>query len=142
MDDPCADPARRQFDFWLGEWEVRDASGRDVGHNRITALFDGCAIREEWQGTSGVRGTSLNSWSPGTNRWHQTWIDSNGDLLLLDGGLIDGSMVLEGLNGGVHHRITWSRVGSDDDQVRQLWQTSPDGTAWQTAFDGRYSRIR
>jgi hypothetical protein len=142
MEDPCADPARHQFDFWLGEWEVRDPSGQVVGHNRITSLFDGCGLREEWHGVSGVRGTSLNTYSAASGRWHQTWVDSNGDLLLLDGGLVDGAMVLEGLTGEVHHRITWSRAEDDGDQVRQLWETSLDGSSWDIAFDGRYSRMR
>lgn len=142
MDDPCADPARHQFDFWLGEWTVHDPTGRVVGHNRITPLFDGCALREEWQGVGGVRGTSLNTYSAATGRWHQTWVDSGGDLLLLDGGLVDGSMVLEGVNAGRHHRITWSAAEGSHDDVRQLWETSPDGSSWQTVFDGRYSRSR
>ena len=35
---PCPTPAYRAFDFWLGEWEVRDAKGTLVGHNVITAI--------------------------------------------------------------------------------------------------------
>jgi hypothetical protein len=139
MESPCADPARRQFDFWLGEWQVHDPTGREVGHNRITALFDGCALREEWRGAGGVQGTSLNTYSAATGLWHQTWVDSSGDLLLLDGGLVEGAMVLEGTSGNARQRITWSV--EPDGTVRQLWETSTDGGAWQTAFDGRYSRI-
>jgi hypothetical protein len=142
MDGPCADPARRQFDFWLGEWQVHDPTGREVGHSRITPLFDGCAVREEWRGVGGVQGTSLNTYSVANGRWHQTWVDSSGDLLLLDGGLVEGAMVLEGTSGGARQRITWSVEGDDGTAVRQLWETSTDGSAWTTAFDGRYSRIR
>jgi hypothetical protein len=60
----CEAPERRQFDFWLGEWEVRDPAGTLAGHNSISSLFDGCALREVWHGESGHRGTSLNAWSP------------------------------------------------------------------------------
>jgi hypothetical protein len=142
MDEPCAAEARHAFDFWIGAWEVRGPAGRLAGHNEITALFDGCALREEWTGVSGHRGTSLNTIHPDTGRWHQTWVDAEGQLLLLDGGLVDGAMVMEGESGGLRHRISWSVTDGDDDQLRQHWETSADGETWETVFDGRYSRIR
>ena len=144
---PCAAPERHQFDFWLGDWEVRDPGGEVVGHSRITRAVDGCAVREEWRGVRGLVGTSLNAWSPERGGWHQTWIDSSGMLLELDGGLRDGAMVLEGATGDPassdarRHRITWSQVDGHPGRVRQLWETSVDGGAWETAFDGRYRRI-
>jgi hypothetical protein len=138
---PCSEPEHRQFDFWLGEWEVRDPEGTLVGHNRISRLFDGCGLLEEWRGVSGLRGTSLNVYAAGRGHWHQTWVDAGGTLLLLDGGLRDGAMVLEGTTPGPrHHRISWSLVDGDPDRVRQLWETSPDGQAWSVLFDGRYKR--
>jgi hypothetical protein len=145
---PCSAPEHRQFDFWIGAWDVFDPSGTRVGRNTISAVLDGCALHEQWQGVSGLRGTSLNTYAAGRGQWHQTWVDSAGSLLLLDGGIRDGAMVLEGRtppreNGtpAVRHRITWSVVNGDPDRVRQHWETSPDGTAWQTAFDGLYVRV-
>lgn len=142
---PCTSPQHRQFDFWLGEWEVRDPEGRLVGHNRITALYGGCALREEWRGRSGHRGTSLSAWAERRGLWHQTWVDSSGLVLLLDGGLLDGSMQLEGAaplpddpQRVVRHRIRWEPIEAD--RLRQHWQVARDGEAWQTAFDGRYTR--
>lgn len=33
-----------QFDFWIGKWEVRDPTGKNVlGHSRIEAVSDGWA---------------------------------------------------------------------------------------------------
>ena len=32
----CADPAYRQFDFWIGEWQVHTPDGKLAGTNRIT----------------------------------------------------------------------------------------------------------
>lgn len=138
---PCGGPEHRQFDFWLGEWDVFDPQGELVGRNRIARLFDACALREEWEGVSGSRGTSLNVYAAEAGHWHQTWVDASGGLLLLDGGLRGDTMVLEGTTRGVAHRISWSRIDGDPDQVRQLWKTSADGgTTWETAFDGRYRR--
>jgi hypothetical protein len=131
----------RHFDFWIGDWEVRDQDGTLVGHNRIRPLFDGTGLREEWRGVSGLRGTSLNVYAARRGVWHQTWVDSNGTLLQLDGGLRDGSMVLEGTTPGpVRHRISWSLVDGDPDRIRQLWETAPDGEDWSVLFDGRYQR--
>ena len=141
----CDEPERRQFDFWVGEWDVFDPEGTPAGRNRITALFDGCALREEWEGASGFRGTSLNAWSAQTGRWHQTWTDSSGLLLQLDGGLRDGVMVLEGEaplpeqgDRLLGHRISWSRLDGQPDRLRQHWEVERSDGTWQTVFDGRY----
>lgn len=145
---PCGAPECGQFDFWLGRWKVHGPDGRLVGHNRITRTVGGCGLREEWRGLRGLRGTSLNAWSPERGAWHQTWIDSAGTVLLLDGGIRDGAMVLEGSvpaaapnEPATRHRISWSLIDGDPDRVRQLWETSSDGVSWEIAFDGRYRRI-
>jgi hypothetical protein len=135
-----------QFDFWLGAWKVFDPTGALVGTNRITALFDGRALMEEWEGNGAVSGRSLSSWDAGRQTWHQTWMDSTGSTLLLDGGFRDGAMVMEGTAPSAsdpaaedRHRITWTPV-ADGNEVRQLWETLSDGGVWTVAFDGRYRR--
>ena len=144
--NPCDAAEYRHFDFWLGDWAVRTPDGKLCGHNRISSIVGGRGLREEWQGAGGVTGTSLNIWSAERNAWHQTWIDSTGGLLLLDGGLRDGEMVMEGDGVGdegrpIRHRITWAKVEGDVDRLRQHWETSADGgQTWETAFDGHYTR--
>jgi hypothetical protein len=140
---PCGAPEYRQFDFWLGDWDVADANGKLVGRNRITAAQKGCALLEQWEGKGGVTGASLNAWDADRRRWHQTWIDSSGSLLLLEGGIVDGRMVLAGTANDAtgkpaRQRITWQKLS--DGRVRQTWESSADGGAtWTTAFDGYYS---
>jgi hypothetical protein len=143
---PCLAREHRQFDFWLGDWDVRDAAGKVVGHNRIAALHKGCALEENWSGAGGFSGTSLNAYDADRGQWHQTWVDSSGGLLQLDGGIVDGKMVLSGVTVAADaagrlalQRITWTPL--PDGRVRQLWESSADaGKTWTVAFDGFYAK--
>ena len=77
--------------------------------------------------------------SSGTRRGSTT----SGTLLLLEGGLVDGKMVLEGQTTGtdaqiVRHRITWTP--NPDGSVRQFWESTDAKGDWRTAFDGRYTK--
>ncbi len=142
----CSADEHRQFDFWVGEWEVTAPDGRKAGDNRISLILRNCVLLEEWTGAAGGTGKSFNVWDRTRKIWHQTWVDDAGTLLRLEGSLVDGAMVLEGTTraadgSSVMHRVTWSRVGSAPDRVRQHWQQSRDGGAtWDTAFDGLYTR--
>jgi hypothetical protein len=145
---PCTALEYRQFDFWLGEWDVIDPQGQPAGTNTITREFDGCVLQEHWiaAGPTAQRGSSFNTWSPGLQKWHQTWVDSTGGFLLLEGEFRDETMTLRGempgREGGlVRHRISWSRPYPGKDDVRQLWEASRDeGKSWSVVFDGRYVR--
>jgi hypothetical protein len=145
---PCTAPEFHQFDFWIGTWEVRTPDGKVAGTNRIEPILDGCVLQESWRGARGLQGTSLNTYVPSTKRWHQTWMDQQGTLLLLDGEFQGGSMVLRGESPSsqkpgvvTQQRITWTPAS--DGTVRQLWEASEDaGKSWTTVFDGRYSRLR
>lgn len=142
----CTRAEYRQFDFWLGEWNVTLPNGRNAGTNHIQSINAGCGLREEWNGAGGSTGTSLNAFDPASGRWHQTWIGSDGTLLLLDGGLRDGAMELSGVTTGANgartlHRIRWTPLGGTPVAVRQLWESSADGgKTWTVAFDGKYER--
>jgi hypothetical protein len=142
----CAAAEHRQFDFWLGEWEVTVPNGNAAGVNRITSINGGCALREEWTGAAGFTGTSINAYDPGSGRWHQTWIGSDGVLLLLDGGFRDGAMEMTGVTVGrdgakTHHRIRWTPHSGSPAGLRQLWESSTDGgKTWAVAFDGTYRK--
>ena len=142
----CEAPEYRQFDFWLGDWDV-SSNGQPAGTNRVESIQRGCVLQENWKGSGvgGITGTSYNIYDRGTGRWHQTWVDASGTLLQLDGGLVDGAMVLEGERpsptggGTARHRITWTP--NPDGSVHQLWEASQDdGKTWNVIFDGLYTR--
>ncbi len=73
---PCTDEAYRQFDFWLGEWEVSGPNGNLAGHNTIERAENGCLITESWVNTAGGTGQSLNFYNPDTGLWRQVWVSA------------------------------------------------------------------
>ena len=144
----CTSAAHRQFDFWLGEWEVD--GGPDgtqlVGRSSITRVAKGCAIHENWRSAGGGDGQSLNAYDAASGQWTQFWVGADGVILRLSGGLQDGAMVLGGTldlpNGDPQlQRITWKPMA--DGRVSQHWETSDDGgRQWKTSFLGHYRAVK
>lgn len=142
---PCADRVHRQFDFWIGEWEVRSADGQLLGHNEITLIGNGCGLLENWRGAGGGEGMSINSYDPVIGNWTQRWVGV-GVMLWLHGGLDGVNMVLTATTnratprGPALDRITWAPL--EDGRVQQMWDVSADdGETWTRIFDGFYSKI-
>lgn len=137
---PCNTAEFRQFDFWLGDWDVESAAAPGTtSRNRITLVNDGCTLREEYTTPTGYAGTSLNFYDAGRKRWHQTWIDNQGGALYLEGGLEGEAMVMRTTGDPDNvQRITWTPLPGGG--VRQHWESTSDGgKSWTTAFDGRYT---
>jgi len=135
----------RQFDFWLGDWEVQLADGRLAGTNRITREPGGCVLVERWTSSRGGSGISLNYFSPATGDWVQHWVGSDGSLVNVRGGLVAESMRLLGTIEYVADgqtrafRGTWTPL--PDGRVRQYFEESADGgVTWTDWFEGFYSR--
>ena len=134
----------RQFDFWLGEWDVT-ANGKPAGVNRIEKILSGCVLQENWTGAGGSQGKSWNWYDIGDNKWHQLWLSSNGaPMLKLSGGFSGNVMRFEGTSigpGGVtlQNRLQFFKL--EGDRIRQFWEQSRDGgKTWTTTFDGEYRR--
>lgn len=139
---PCESGPFRQFDFWLGDWEVRDASGKLAGHNTITSEQHGCVLIERWQSVGGTGGMSMNYYEPQSGKWKQIWV-SPGAILEMSGGMQGDALVMEGPLQNLLERKTsllrgtWSRL--PDGRVRQLFEESEDnGRTWREWFDGYY----
>lgn len=142
---PCEGiPAARNFDFWIGTWEVRTADGTLVGHNTISKTDGGCAVLERWSGAGGSTGTSINYYQPSRDQWRQLWVGSNGTIIDISGVEQDGEMHLEGtIEYAAEERIeafrgTWSVL--PDGRVRQHFQEfNLVAQTWQDWFDGYYT---
>lgn len=143
---PCDTDGHHQFDFWVGEWAVYK-TGTDtlVGHNTVRRILGGCVIEENWAGSTGFEGKSLNTYNPRDSTWNQVWADQSGATYHFTGRREGDSMKLRG--------ATISRKGEpvqftldfhyapQKDTVRQVWQVSKDeGAHWQVIFDGEYRR--
>ena len=141
---PCEEGGYRDFDFWLGHWDVTDQSGTPQGANRITREESGCVLVEKWTSVQGGSGMSMNYYDAGTNTWWQHWV-SSGLLIDIEGGVKDGAMHLLGTayymtNGNRNpFRGTWTPL--PDGRVRQFFEQSTDGgETWNVWFDGYYAK--
>ena len=140
---PCAAPEHRQFDFWVGDWQVHKPDGSFAGMNRITLEYGGCVVHEHYATGRGYSGESLNIYDAARKVWHQTWVDDSGLLLTLEGHWDGSSMLLEGLAATADGTVTKQRIRwspSPDGSVRQLWESTDTKGAWIVVFDGRYTK--
>jgi tetratricopeptide (TPR) repeat protein len=140
---PCRNqPEFRQFDFWLGEWDV-EQNGQRIARSSIQLILDECVVFENYEALINYSGKSLNTWDAGEKRWEQYWSDTTGTGRFFTGNLADGKMVLatefEQNGAKVINRMTYSKEGPD--RVRQFIETSLDGgKTWAPGYDGMYIR--
>ena len=137
-------PEYRQFDFWVGEWEVMNPKGQLAGTNSVQLILGDCVIFENWTSARGGQGKSFNVYNAAKGKWQQTWVDNSGNVLELDGELKEGEMRFTGESLGANgaktmERLTFTKISAD--RLRQFWQQSNDGgKTWTVAFDGTYVR--
>lgn len=122
----CDSPEHKQFDFWVGRWDVfRTDTNQLVAHSLIEKLYGGCAVRENWMPIGGTGGGSLNSWRPAEKKWRQTWTDTGNNWNEYAGGIEAGLMVLTG--------STTSAAGKPS-PARITYEAKPDGNVVQTGY--------
>ena len=154
----CSAPEHRQFDFWIGDWDVvpnpatfpagapAPPAGQKPARNLVEKVHNGCVLLENWS-TLGQTGQSFNLYDRASRRWHQTWVDSNGGLHEYWGELKDGNMAFAGeipLGPGSRFagrrvvRLTFFPMGPN--KVRQFSEAlNMDGT-WSVNYDLIYTR--
>ncbi len=143
--DCAGSEPHRQFDFWLGNWEVHDPSGKLQGFNQIRSVQNGCLLTEHWKSVSGGSGESMNYYDPGSGKWRQLWVDGGASIIDISGGMDDGSMVLTGtiqyLVGGrqADFRGRWTPL--PDGRVRQFFEERDAEGNWQPWYDLYYSPL-
>ena len=119
----CTSREFHQFDFWIGDWRVAKPDGTFAGTNHVTQEYGGCVVHEHYVTGKGYSGESLNMYDAGRKVWHQTWVDDNGLVLLLDGRWDGKNMVLEGVAPNANGKMARQRITftpNVDGSVRQL----------------------
>lgn len=141
---PCEGEPYRDFDFWLGEWDVTGPDGQVAGQNSITSEDSGCLIIERWAGAQGGTGQSFNFYDPGLDQWRQVWV-APGATIDYAGGLNGaGEMVLEGEisyrnKTSFPFRGTWT-PNADGSVTQAFEQYDPDAESWDDWFIGTYRK--
>jgi hypothetical protein len=86
---PCTDAVHRQFDFWVGSWDVTGPKGeKTIGRSRVESRLGDCVVHEHWFGGGGTIGESFNIYNATTGNWEQFWVDNGGNRLHLVGGIV------------------------------------------------------
>ncbi len=147
--EPCTHrPESRQFDFWIGDWNVTTTREHTrAGSSHIERTLGSCVIWENWTsaGESGYAGKSYNVYDDTAHRWEQFWVDNQGGMLHFAGALRNGVMdfrtdALPQSDGRTllrHLRF----FPIDPHTVRQLSEGSTDGgKSWQVEYDFTYVR--
>jgi tetratricopeptide (TPR) repeat protein len=150
---PCMSiPQAREFDFWVGEWDVYpNGASMIVGHSLVEVAAGGCMILENWTAKGPVpnTGKSMNYVNTATGKWEQHWIGSGGlnlgnPALFVNGEYKDGAMRFEGSSITPQNQKQISRFifyNMGPDQVRQFFEVSIDeGKTWTTSYDFIYKR--
>jgi tetratricopeptide (TPR) repeat protein len=150
---PCmGNQQSREFDFWIGEWDVYpNGTTQLVGDSKIELASGGCMILENWTalGPFPNTGKSMNYVNTSTGKWEQLWIGSGGMNInnpqkFINGVYSDGAMRFDFEQSNQQGQKQIGRFiffNQGPDQVRQFNEVSSDGgKTWTTSYDFIYKR--
>jgi len=137
--------AARQFDFWVGEWDVTvGAHGPPAGRSSVQKILEECVVFENWTGSGGGGGKSLNAFNRALGRWQQFWVDQFGTVTEYRESEWKGSSLVLTAPTAPPDTSAWLRMTFtpvDANTVRQLGEGSSDGgKSWSMRYDLYYHR--
>jgi FimV-like protein len=138
----CTAAPFRQFDFWIGDWEVHGAQGGVAGHNTVTLEQEGCLLVEHWTSSAGQQtGMSFNYYDIRDRKWHQLYIDNSGNagaFPAMSGTFVDGKIVM--LTDDVNNTLSrWTWYLMEPGKVKQMAELSTDhGQTWSVTWNSVY----
>lgn len=142
---PCAGAEYHQLDFWAGDWNVFQVSDNtQVGTSHIERVMDGCGISEHYSAPNApggaYEGVSYSGYNRGDGKWHQMYLDTNGNVTWYSGGLDGANMVLQapGKSGGLQSMEYRPHA---DGSIEQIGTISTDyGRHWKPGYDYIYRK--
>jgi len=144
---PCsANPHSRQFDFWIGEWDVYQTGTKNlVGHSIIQSISGGCAILENWTSLAGAHnGKSINYYDTTVKYWEQDWVGSSGDIQRFTNGKYENEKMTFAYTTTQNGQKAFGNFifyNLGPDKVRQFQDISvDDGKTFQVSYDFTYIR--
>jgi hypothetical protein len=146
--EPCStNPASRQLDYWLGDWNIAGPGSTANATSRVYLALDKCIVVESWDGGRGHRGENVFGYSPDDKAWHGMFADNQGRVhVFVDGKVTPGAAEFSGPSRGANGETILNRVRIvriSHDKVEQVWEKSSDnGATWTAEFRGEYSRRR
>ena len=143
---PCASPAAKQFDFWIGEWDLTwiDKNGQtQTGENIISKILNGCVIEENFTGGNFI-GKSVSVYNTNKKQWQQTWVDNSGGYLDFTGSFENNQMILSRQFTNKDGKVIKQRMVFYNIFKNELdwnWEKSTDsGKTWQLEWKIHYKR--
>jgi hypothetical protein len=161
----CESAEAKQFDFWLGNWNIKQkilkADGswfESKAKTRVTKILDGCAVQENWEGEvqffwegmqkpEKIKALSVRSFDVKTEIWKINWMDTrNPQFSTFEGNFANGKgeffRKVVGENGKeTIIRITFSDIKSNS--VRwDLAVSSDNGKTFITLWIMEMSKIK
>jgi hypothetical protein len=126
IEAPCETPQNHQFDFWVGDWQVFDATNNQlVGFDRVEKHSRGCIVQENLTMTSDLYrrpGVPYRMAGIAVNRfdgeaWLQLWADDTW-----------GAIVMRGKPDANGSMVFTSIIPSRNRDLRVVYEKNPDGT--------------
>lgn len=137
----CATPEDRQFDFWVGEWDVMGTGHRAlVAESTITLADEDCIVMENWRPFSSGHAHSISVYDHANRHWRQYYAGA-GIAPTEYTGVLDAAGVLRfDIDGSSpRKRMNYQRI--DANTVRQWGEQYDEAThAWTTTWDLTYRR--
>lgn len=143
----CGSSAAREFDFWIGDWDIRQRILRADGswlelqaQTSVSPTLDGCALVEQWRGTvqffwedmqspEPMQGLSVRAYDPQAGAWHIYWMDSRAPRFGVPySGGFDGDR-------GEFFRLSETPRGERTDRIT-FSDITPDSVMWELAVSG------
>jgi len=136
----CLEAQSRQFDFWVGEWEVSPTGASMIlAESSITLVDQGCVVMEEWRPFAGSSAHSISAYDAASGRWRQAYAGTGGGWTLYAGNLDGEVLRFANESSPGTQRMNYQRL--DADTVRQ-WGESYNETSdvWTVTWDFTYRR--